>query len=96
MIDVSRGGVLTVAYEGMPPLFKTDIGVSVSPNAEPLPFVESLNLTHFDIKFNCSCGWAGGTCSAYNYFNKATVKLPEGVRFSFLINCDPANRHKQF
>lgn len=40
---------------------------------------------------NCS-----GPYNSRNYFNEVKINLTEGISFSFLINCDPKNRHKQF
>lgn len=31
-----------------------------------------------------------------NYFNEVTISIKGSITFSFLLNCDPSNRHKQF
>jgi len=31
-----------------------------------------------------------------NYWNKIQVTLHDTISFSFLLNCDPDTRHKQF
>jgi hypothetical protein len=79
----------------MPNLDTSSIFVSSSPNAEPMPYLASLNDTHFEIEFNCSCGLEK-ECTHKNYFNKARVEIDSTYSFSFLINCDPDKRHKQF
>ena len=81
----------------MQTLTRQSIEVRASPNTEPQPFLSAVNETHFEVDFNCSCGEGlQNECTPLNYFNKVQVQLNGAISFSFLVNCDPNNRHKQF
>jgi hypothetical protein len=81
------------SYANMPMLSKIDFSISLYPNTEPFPFVSMVNDTHFSLNFNCSQSYEP---SSKNYYNEITVTILTQFRYSFLLDCDPENRHKQF
>jgi hypothetical protein len=78
-------------YQNIPIFTPAYVQISVSPNDSPWPTVASVDNSQFLVVFNCEEPY-----TARNYWNEVKVALPNGISFSFLLNCDPENRHKQF
>lgn len=91
IINNTFGKAILFNYQGLPTLDASNTEVRQSPNDEPKPTLSAFTPTSFTLNFNCPTH-----ITDYNYYNKVEVHLPGAEHVSFLLNCDPGNRHKPF
>ena len=97
IINNTKGNNIIFQYSGFGPLNPLNTQINISPNKEPSPYISSYSTSNIVLSFNCSHEKDIENYDADNYFNKIDLQMLNGkYKISFLLNCDPDNRHKQF
>ena len=90
IINNTNGNYLRIKHT-LGTLDQANTYVTTSPHPEPYPTL-TLREGEFDLNFNCP-----QELTKDNYFNEVTLYLVRySISFSFLLNCGPKDRFKQF